>query len=411
MAATAEERIPVLKSREDIFSLAVPFVACSENRIGTNALEGKKPHQGIFSKNRTIAVGATWVKWSGTHQDSGRSWPETVLGIAIDANGNTLSDPSGKSYSWDFENRLTQAIVPGTGTTNFRYDPFGRRIRKSGPLGTTNYLYDGLAADADIIEEINNSGTVVTDYTQGPAVDEPLADIMSGTTSYYQADNLGSITSLSSPAASLVDTYVYDSFGKLTASTGTLVNEFQYTARELDAETGGYYYRARYYDQSIGRFASEDPSRFTAGLNFYSYTKNSPVNATDPSGLRTQLCCRPGINKYKRLLGEHHCFVVITNPNVNGGSPTSYSYLSGPRQNADIDSYNNGSAVCTDVSCPCSGELAMNNNYTNAGLSAGQNGSFFGPNSNTWAANLLQWGGCKVPAKPPANAYGYGYGR
>jgi len=33
--------------------------------------------------------------------------------MPIDANGNTLSDPSGKSYSWDFENRLTQAVVPG----------------------------------------------------------------------------------------------------------------------------------------------------------------------------------------------------------------------------------------------------------------------------------------------------------
>ena len=34
--------------------------------------------------------------------------------------------------------------MPGTGgTINFKYDPFGRRIQKSGPLGTTNYLYDG----------------------------------------------------------------------------------------------------------------------------------------------------------------------------------------------------------------------------------------------------------------------------
>ena len=40
--------------------------------------------------------------------------------IAHDANGNTLSDPSGKSYSWDFENRLVgglaviyQDVVPG----------------------------------------------------------------------------------------------------------------------------------------------------------------------------------------------------------------------------------------------------------------------------------------------------------
>jgi YD repeat-containing protein len=62
---------------------------------------------------------------------------------SYDANGNTLSDPSGKSYSWDFENRLTQAVVPGTGTVAFRYDPFGRRIQKSSASGTTNYLYDG----------------------------------------------------------------------------------------------------------------------------------------------------------------------------------------------------------------------------------------------------------------------------
>jgi hypothetical protein len=36
------------------------------------------------------------------------------LFITYDANGNTLTDATGKSYSWDFENRLTQAVVPGT---------------------------------------------------------------------------------------------------------------------------------------------------------------------------------------------------------------------------------------------------------------------------------------------------------
>jgi len=40
-----------------------------------------------------------------------------------DANGNTLTDAGGKSYSWDFENRLTQVVNPGVGTTTFKYDP------------------------------------------------------------------------------------------------------------------------------------------------------------------------------------------------------------------------------------------------------------------------------------------------
>src|SRR5271157_6214157 len=109
---------------------------------------------------------------------------------AYDANGNTLSDPSGKSYSWDFENRLTQAVVPGTGTVTFKYDPFGRRIQKAGPLGTTNFLYDG----PETIEEIDSSGNVLGRYTEGPGIDQPLSELRSGTSSYYEQDWIGAVT-------------------------------------------------------------------------------------------------------------------------------------------------------------------------------------------------------------------------
>ncbi len=171
---------------------------------------------------------------------------------AYDANGNTLADPSGKSYSWDFENRLTQAVVPGSGTVAFKYDPFGRRIQKSGPLGTTNYLYDG----RNVLEEVDASGNVLARYTQSPGLDQPLAELRSGVPSYYEQDGIGSVSTLSNSAGALANTYTYDSFGNLTASTGTLSNFFQYTARESDSENTLYYYRARYYDPTIGRFLS-----------------------------------------------------------------------------------------------------------------------------------------------------------
>jgi YD repeat-containing protein len=164
--------------------------------------------------------------------------------VAYDANGNTLSDPSGKSYTWDFENRLVQAVVPGTngGTTTFRYDPFGRRIQKSGPLGTTNYLYEGLGA----IEDVDSSGNVFARYTAGGGIDEPLTESLSTTTVYYQQDGMNSVTSLSSSSGALASTYTFDSFGNLTASTGTINNRFRYTGRESDEETGTYYYRAQW---------------------------------------------------------------------------------------------------------------------------------------------------------------------
>src|SRR5208337_677503 len=92
---------------------------------------------------------------------------DSLGSYTYDANGNTLTDSSGKQYSWDFNNRLTQAIVPNVGTTTFRYDPFGRRIQKSGPLGTTNYLYDGF----NLLEEMDQSGNVLARYTQTKSID------------------------------------------------------------------------------------------------------------------------------------------------------------------------------------------------------------------------------------------------
>lgn len=44
------------------------------------------------------------------------------------------------------------------------------------------------------------------------------------------------------------------------------------------------YYRARYYDQSNGRFLREDQVGFSAGVNFYAYVQNNSINFTDPTG-------------------------------------------------------------------------------------------------------------------------------
>jgi RHS repeat-associated protein len=157
----------------------------------------------------------------------------------------------------------------------------GRRIYKSSSSGTSIYAYD----DFNLIEETNGSGTAVARYAQTEQVDEPLAVVRSSLTSYFEADGLRSITSLSSATGALVQTYTFDSFGKQTASSGSLTNAAQFTGREFDAETNLYFYRARYYDQNAGRFLSEDPIRMSGGsLNFYSYVNNNPTVWTDPSG-------------------------------------------------------------------------------------------------------------------------------
>jgi RHS repeat-associated protein len=205
--------------------------------------------------------------------------------FTYDGNGNTLSKVNSAGttqYTWDFENRLTSVVLPGTGgTVAFKYDPFGRRIQKSSASGTTDYLYDG----SNSVEEIDQAaGALLARYAQSIGIDEPLAESRVGTSGFYEQDGLGSVTSLSGSAGSLADTYTYNSFGVSTASAGTLGNPFQYTGRDYDSETGLRYYRARYYESSIGRFISEDPLHFAADNNFYRYVESNPVRFRDPSG-------------------------------------------------------------------------------------------------------------------------------
>jgi RHS repeat-associated protein len=249
--------------------------------------------------NRLSSVGVPLYNYNPSNQLTSN----TTGSYTYDNNGSTLTDASGKSYTWDFENRMVQAVVPGTGggTTTFKYDPFGRRIQKSGPLGATNYLYDG----ANSIEEVDNSSNILARYAKGLTIDQPLAESRGSTTDYYEVDALGSVTSLSNGAGSIANTYTYDSLGNVTNSTGSLSNPFRYTGREFDSETSLYFNRARYYDQNAGRFISEDPSEFGGGQNFYSYVGNNPTNLTDPFGLTdcvvtaTAVVCTnrgPGLN-------------------------------------------------------------------------------------------------------------------
>jgi RHS repeat-associated protein len=58
-----------------------------------------------------------------------------------------------------------------------------------------------------------------------------------------------------------------------------------HTIRGSHSESSLYYYRARYYDQNIGRFLSEDPASYAGGDDFYSFVDNDPIDFADPSGL------------------------------------------------------------------------------------------------------------------------------
>jgi RHS repeat-associated protein len=106
-----------------------------------------------------------------------------------------------------------------------------------------------------------------------------------GSTFFYHQDGLGTVTELTDSAGVTAKSYAYDAWGNQIETTGTVENPYTYTGRELDAETGLYYYRERYYDPQTGRFLRKDPVGFAGGLNLYLYVRADPQDYIDPRGL------------------------------------------------------------------------------------------------------------------------------
>ena len=186
---------------------------------------------------------------------------------AYDANGNLTqkTDKAGDltAYTYDAENQLTRIDFPSGGFAEYRYDGLGRRIEKSVNGTATRYVYD----NEDILLQSDGANTLMARYTNGPGIDKPLImdrDLdTSGTFEdkerfSYQADGLGSITELTDSTGTVVQAYVYDSFGQIVQQVGIEPNPYTYTGRELDVESGLYFMRTRYYDAATGRFISAD---------------------------------------------------------------------------------------------------------------------------------------------------------
>jgi RHS repeat-associated protein len=119
-------------------------------------------------------------------------------------------------------------------------------------------------------------------------IDEPLVMHRASTDSFYHVDALGSVVGMSDDYGNPAQSYMYSSFGKEAKETGAVPSPYRYTSRESDFESGCYFYRARYYAPSSGRFLSEDPFRgsewWPQSQNQYLYVANCPSNFRDPSG-------------------------------------------------------------------------------------------------------------------------------
>ena len=227
----------------------------------------------VVNTGNQLTVDATH---SYQYDDNGNLTRKTLL-----ATGNY------SQYIYDAENRLTKVEKFAAGnptpfaTSTYRYDGLGRRIEKVANGQTKRYVYDG----EDILLEYDGSNVLQARYTHGPGIDEPIAMTKGSATYFYHQDGLGTVTELTDSAGATAKSYSYDAYGNIVDQTGSVDQPYTYTGREFDSESGLYYYRARNYDATTGRFLQKDPIGVLNNVNLYPYARNNSTNLVAPLGL------------------------------------------------------------------------------------------------------------------------------
>jgi RHS repeat-associated protein len=220
-----------------------------------------------------------------------------ISGYTYDAAGNMTTNPGVGTYTYDAENRMT-----ATAGVTYTYDGDGKRVKKSnGKL----YWY-GIGSDAMLETDAAGNTPMEFIFFGGKRIARRDSG---GAVSYFFADHLGTSRVVTNATGGAPEESDYYPFGDERVVTDALPDQnYKFTGKERDTESGLDFFIARHYASNLGRFLQ--PDEFTGGpvdafsssdplppgplpyaditnpqsLNKYTYTWNNPQRYTDANG-------------------------------------------------------------------------------------------------------------------------------
>ena len=169
------------------------------------------------------------------------------------------------TYQFDSESRLVRAlpspVVAGLSEGQYAYDPFDRLISRTTVNGSVHYIYD----QADhIIAEVDGSTAPQTLREYIWLDDQPIAVVSNVNTAspqllYVHADHLNRPVMMTDQSRAKIWEASYKPFGEVHSVTGLNDKTQRFPGQWYQIETGLTYNWHRHYDGTIGRYLQADP--------------------------------------------------------------------------------------------------------------------------------------------------------
>jgi RHS repeat-associated protein len=199
--------------------------------------------------------------------------------------------PPTQTYTYDQENRLI-----GAAGYAYTYDGDGNRVRKSnGNLAANGTLY--WAMTPGVVAETDLAGTLKSEYVffDGERVARRDGPTGTGGVFYYFSDHLKTASVITDSAGVIKAESDYYPWGGELQFVNNDSNDYKFTGKKRDIETGLDYFGARYYSNGLGRWVSADWSATPVPvpyadfgdpqtLNLYGFVGGNPASKADPDG-------------------------------------------------------------------------------------------------------------------------------
>ena len=172
--------------------------------------------------------------------------------FTYDADGNMTSraDSDGTTtYTYDLDNRLTSVTEADGTVLEFEYDVFGNRVAKTVDGTETEYLVDPFGL-GDVVSEFSD-GSLSATYTHGLGL---AAGEIGGVDAFYDADAVGTVTTLTGTRGAVENSYVFTPFGAEISEIEGLANDFEFngTLGVSESIDDLHFMRARSYSSDLG---------------------------------------------------------------------------------------------------------------------------------------------------------------